>query len=159
MADREGIIKWIISKYGSRADDTDYNAKDYAAKNEYVERLFRDRLTVLDKEDHKITPLEEGTIIKLQLSYSGNHSLFVVGEINLESSPQSLRLTDVKTGKSYDIKAGRPFTIGRNEKNDIVLIDPSTHTSKYHAEIRFEGGKFVYEHKGKNEGVAIKPGR
>lgn len=43
--------------------------------------------------------------------------------------------------KSYRLQTHRPFTIGRDPGNDIILRDPKV--SRHHAEIVFERGFFV----------------
>ncbi|HEX8254325.1 MAG TPA: FHA domain-containing protein [Thermoanaerobaculia bacterium] len=43
--------------------------------------------------------------------------------------------------KSYRLQTHRPFTLGRDPGNDIVLRDPKV--SRHHAEIVFERGFFV----------------
>jgi len=45
------------------------------------------------------------------------------------------------TEKSYRLQTHRPFTIGRDPGNDIILRDPTV--SRHHAEIVFERGFFV----------------
>ena len=45
------------------------------------------------------------------------------------------------TEKSYRLQTHRPFTIGRDPGNDIILRDPKV--SRHHAEIVFERGFFV----------------
>ena len=45
------------------------------------------------------------------------------------------------TEKSYRLQTHRPFTVGRDPGNDIVLRDPKV--SRHHAEIIFERGFFV----------------
>jgi pSer/pThr/pTyr-binding forkhead associated (FHA) protein len=45
------------------------------------------------------------------------------------------------TEKSYRLQTHRPFTIGRDPGNDIVLRDPKV--SRHHAEVVFERGFFV----------------
>jgi len=41
------------------------------------------------------------------------------------------------TEKSYRLQTHRPFTVGRDPGNDIILRDPKV--SRHHAEIVFEG--------------------
>jgi pSer/pThr/pTyr-binding forkhead associated (FHA) protein len=43
--------------------------------------------------------------------------------------------------RSYRLQTHRPFTIGRDPGNDIVLRDPKA--SRHHAEVVFERGFFV----------------
>ena len=43
--------------------------------------------------------------------------------------------------KSYRLQTHRPFTVGRDPGNDIVLRDPKV--SRHHSEIVFERGFFV----------------
>lgn len=43
--------------------------------------------------------------------------------------------------KAYRLQTHRPFTIGRDPGNDIILRDPKV--SRHHAEIVFERGFFV----------------
>jgi len=43
--------------------------------------------------------------------------------------------------KSYRLQTHRPFTLGRDPGNDIILRDPKV--SRHHAEIVFERGFFV----------------
>lgn len=43
--------------------------------------------------------------------------------------------------KSYRLQTHRPFTVGRDPGNDIILRDPKV--SRHHAEIIFERGFFV----------------
>lgn len=43
--------------------------------------------------------------------------------------------------KSYRMQTHRPFTVGRDPGNDIILRDPKV--SRHHAEIVFERGFFV----------------
>jgi ABC transport system ATP-binding/permease protein len=43
--------------------------------------------------------------------------------------------------RSYRLQTHRPFTIGRDPGNDIVLRDPKV--SRHHAEVVFERGFFV----------------
>src|SRR6201990_3558463 len=43
--------------------------------------------------------------------------------------------------KSYRLQTNRPFTVGRDPGNDIILRDPKV--SRHHAEIVFERGFFV----------------
>jgi pSer/pThr/pTyr-binding forkhead associated (FHA) protein len=43
--------------------------------------------------------------------------------------------------RSYRLQTHRPFTIGRDPGNDIILRDPKV--SRHHAEIVFERGFFV----------------
>jgi pSer/pThr/pTyr-binding forkhead associated (FHA) protein len=43
--------------------------------------------------------------------------------------------------KSYRLQTHRPFTVGRDPGNDIILRDPKV--SRHHAEIAFERGFFV----------------
>lgn len=43
--------------------------------------------------------------------------------------------------KSYRLQTHRPFTVGRDPGNDIILRDPKV--SRHHAEIVFERGFFV----------------
>ena len=45
------------------------------------------------------------------------------------------------TENSYRLQTHRPFTVGRDPGNDIVLRDPKA--SRHHAEIVFERGFFV----------------
>jgi len=45
------------------------------------------------------------------------------------------------TEKSYRLQTHRPFTVGRDPGNDILLRDPKV--SRHHAEIVFERGFFV----------------
>lgn len=45
------------------------------------------------------------------------------------------------TEKSYRLQTHRPFTVGRDPGNDIILRDPKV--SRHHAEIVFERGFFV----------------
>jgi pSer/pThr/pTyr-binding forkhead associated (FHA) protein len=45
------------------------------------------------------------------------------------------------TEKSFRLQTHRPFTVGRDPGNDIVLRDPKV--SRHHAEIVFERGFFV----------------
>ena len=45
------------------------------------------------------------------------------------------------TEKSYRLQTHRPFTIGRDPGNDIILRDPKV--SRHHSEIVFERGFFV----------------
>jgi pSer/pThr/pTyr-binding forkhead associated (FHA) protein len=45
------------------------------------------------------------------------------------------------TEKSYRLQTHRPFTVGRDPGNDIILRDPKV--SRHHAEITFERGFFV----------------
>src|SRR3982074_1504468 len=45
------------------------------------------------------------------------------------------------TEKSYRLQTPRPFTVGRDPGNDIILRDPKV--SRHHAEIVFERGFFV----------------
>src|ERR1700751_4190507 len=45
------------------------------------------------------------------------------------------------TERSYRLQTHRPFTIGRDPGNDIILRDPKV--SRHHAEIVFERGFFV----------------
>ena len=45
------------------------------------------------------------------------------------------------TEKSYRLQTHRPFTIGRDPGNDIILRDPKV--SRHHAEVVFERGFFV----------------
>ena len=45
------------------------------------------------------------------------------------------------TEKSYRLQTHRPFTMGRDPGNDIILRDPKV--SRHHAEIVFERGFFV----------------
>ena len=45
------------------------------------------------------------------------------------------------TEKSYRLQTHRPFTVGRDPGNDIILRDPKV--SRHHAEIIFERGFFV----------------
>jgi pSer/pThr/pTyr-binding forkhead associated (FHA) protein len=45
------------------------------------------------------------------------------------------------TEKSFRLQTHRPFTLGRDPGNDIVLRDPKV--SRHHAEIVFERGFFV----------------
>lgn len=45
------------------------------------------------------------------------------------------------TEKSYRLQTHRPFTLGRDPGNDIILRDPKV--SRHHAEIAFERGFFV----------------
>src|SRR5471030_436034 len=45
------------------------------------------------------------------------------------------------TDKSYRLQTHRPFTVGRDPGNDIILRDPKV--SRHHAEIVFERGFFV----------------
>ena len=43
--------------------------------------------------------------------------------------------------KSYRLQTHRPFTLGRDPGNDIILRDPKV--SRHHAEVVFERGFFV----------------
>ena len=43
--------------------------------------------------------------------------------------------------KSYRLQTHRPFTVGRDPGNDIILRDPKV--SRHHSEIVFERGFFV----------------
>src|SRR5438270_14100219 len=43
--------------------------------------------------------------------------------------------------KSYRLQPHRPFTVGRDPGNDIILRDPKV--SRHHSEIVFERGFFV----------------
>ncbi|HYM60097.1 MAG TPA: FHA domain-containing protein [Thermoanaerobaculia bacterium] len=43
--------------------------------------------------------------------------------------------------KTYRLQTHRPFTVGRDPGNDIILRDPKV--SRHHAEIAFERGFFV----------------
>ncbi len=43
--------------------------------------------------------------------------------------------------KSYRLQTHRPFTVGRDPGNDIILRDPKV--SRHHAEVVFERGFFV----------------
>ena len=45
------------------------------------------------------------------------------------------------TEKSYRLQSHRPFTLGRDPGNDIILRDPKV--SRHHAEIMFQRGFFV----------------
>jgi pSer/pThr/pTyr-binding forkhead associated (FHA) protein len=45
------------------------------------------------------------------------------------------------TEKSYRLQTHRPFTVGRDPGNDIILRDPKV--SRHHANIVFERGFFV----------------
>lgn len=45
------------------------------------------------------------------------------------------------TEKNYRLQTHRPFTVGRDPGNDIILRDPKV--SRHHAEIIFERGFFV----------------
>lgn len=45
------------------------------------------------------------------------------------------------TEKSYQLQTHRPFTVGRDPGNDVILRDPKV--SRRHAEIVFERGFFV----------------
>src|SRR3954449_4143282 len=45
------------------------------------------------------------------------------------------------TEKSYRLQTHRPFTVGRDPSNDIILRDPKV--SRHHGEIVFERGFFV----------------
>ena len=45
------------------------------------------------------------------------------------------------TEKSYRLQTHRPFTVGRDPGNDIILRDPKV--SRHHSEIVFERGFFV----------------
>ncbi|HUP49635.1 MAG TPA: FHA domain-containing protein [Thermoanaerobaculia bacterium] len=45
------------------------------------------------------------------------------------------------TEKSYRLQTHRPFTVGRDPGNDIILRDPKV--SRHHVEIVFERGFFV----------------
>ena len=45
------------------------------------------------------------------------------------------------TEKSYRLQTHRPFTLGRDPGNDIIVRDPKV--SRHHAEIVFERGFFV----------------
>jgi pSer/pThr/pTyr-binding forkhead associated (FHA) protein len=45
------------------------------------------------------------------------------------------------TEKSYRLQTHRPFTVGRDPGNDIILRDPKV--SRHHGEIVFERGFFV----------------
>ena len=45
------------------------------------------------------------------------------------------------TEKSYRLQTHRPFTLGRDPGNDIILRDPKV--SRHHAEVVFERGFFV----------------
>ena len=45
------------------------------------------------------------------------------------------------TEKAYRLQTHRPFTVGRDPGNDIILRDPKV--SRHHAEIVFERGFFV----------------
>ena len=45
------------------------------------------------------------------------------------------------TEKSYRLQTHRPFTVGRDPGNDIILRDPKV--SRHHTEIVFERGFFV----------------
>ncbi|MDP9362251.1 MAG: FHA domain-containing protein [Acidobacteriota bacterium] len=45
------------------------------------------------------------------------------------------------TEKNYRLQTHRPFTLGRDPGNDIILRDPKV--SRHHAEIIFERGFFV----------------
>jgi pSer/pThr/pTyr-binding forkhead associated (FHA) protein len=45
------------------------------------------------------------------------------------------------TERSYRLQTHRPFTVGRDPGNDIVLRDPKV--SRHHAEVVFERGFFV----------------
>ena len=45
------------------------------------------------------------------------------------------------TEKSYRLQTHRPFTIGRDPGNDIILRDPKV--SRHHSEVVFERGFFV----------------
>ena len=45
------------------------------------------------------------------------------------------------TEKSYRLQTHRPFTVGRDPGNDIILRGPKV--SRHHAEIVFERGFFV----------------
>jgi len=45
------------------------------------------------------------------------------------------------TEKSYRLQTHRPFTVGRDPGNDIILRDPKV--SRHHAEVVFERGFFV----------------
>ncbi len=45
------------------------------------------------------------------------------------------------TEKAYRLQTHRPFTVGRDPGNDIILRDPKA--SRHHAEIVFERGFFV----------------
>ena len=45
------------------------------------------------------------------------------------------------TERSYRLQTHRPFTVGRDPGNDIILRDPKV--SRHHAEIVFERGFFV----------------
>ena len=45
------------------------------------------------------------------------------------------------TEKSYRLQTHRPFTVGRDPGNDIILRDPKV--SRHHAEITLRGDKFL----------------
>ena len=57
------------------------------------------------------------------------------------------------TEKSYRLQTHRPFTLGRDPGNDIILRDPKV--SRHHAEIAFERGFFVIHDLGSANGVHV----
>lgn len=55
--------------------------------------------------------------------------------------------------KSYRLQTNRPFTIGRDPGNDIILRDPKV--SRHHAEVIFERGFFVIHDMGSANGTWV----
>ena len=61
------------------------------------------------------------------------------------------------TEKSYRLQTHRPFTVGRDPGNDIILRDPKV--SRHHAEIIFERGFFVLHDLASANGTYVREGR
>lgn len=55
--------------------------------------------------------------------------------------------------KSYRLQTHRPFTLGRDPGNDIILRDPKV--SRHHAEIVFERGFFVLKDQASANGTYV----
>jgi len=64
----------------------------------------------------------------------------------------SARLTDDKGGLNFEVRPG-VNTIGRREENDICLPAPSI--SRFHCEVRFEGGEWAVEDQGSSFGTYV----
>src|SRR5712664_892628 len=61
--------------------------------------------------------------------------------IGLNQHGFEVKLAANGTEESYRLQTHRPFTVGRDPGNDIILRDPKV--SRHHAEIIFERGFFV----------------
>ncbi|MDX1974894.1 MAG: FHA domain-containing protein [Rickettsiales bacterium] len=100
-----------------------------------------------------------GDIVRLytdaEIQFVSNGPAYKVRYIDNATPPQLL-LTNTLTGDIETISAGKPLSIGRDPKNDLVLSNGNV--SRAHGTIQYiQGSGFVYSHTGKNNAFIQQP--